>query len=241
MPESDEQQGALESPQVTAVEHYGLPARIPRQMMPRLYRWIAPVYDLAGYLLASKARQKCIKTAQIRNPEAVLEVGVGTGLTFAEILRLNPKGRNEGVDITAAMVNRAQRRAQRVKGATFQVLQGDAYDLDVKDESFDCVVSTYVVDLLPGEDILDVLTEWKRVLRPGGRLVLVYKTNGKRWYQKIWDACYRYVPFLLGGSRGVSLEDPVTQVGMERVQVDTVSQLTLRSAVLLAFKPEKKD
>lgn len=69
-----------------------LEARYTRQEIVRKYNWIAPIYDLFGILMESKARQRTLEIAAIRNGEKVLEVALGTGLKFVEILERNPKG-----------------------------------------------------------------------------------------------------------------------------------------------------
>jgi hypothetical protein len=67
------------------------------------------IYDIFGLLMESKARQRAIEIADIRNGEKVLEVAVGTGLNFVEILKRNPHGWNEGLDISPKMVKKARK------------------------------------------------------------------------------------------------------------------------------------
>ena len=52
-------------------------------------------------------------------------------------------------------------------------------------------------DLLPETDFSQVLAEFQRVLRPGGRLAMVNMTNGERWYNGLWQRIYRIRPALL--------------------------------------------
>lgn len=56
----------------------------------------------------------------------MLKVAVGTGLTFVEILEANPSDRNEGVDLTAAMQSRAERKAARTGNQHYRLRVGDA-------------------------------------------------------------------------------------------------------------------
>jgi ubiquinone/menaquinone biosynthesis C-methylase UbiE len=67
-----------------------LEARYTHKEIIRKYNWIAPIYDLFGILMESKARQRALKFASIQNGEKVLEVALGTGLNFVEILKRNP-------------------------------------------------------------------------------------------------------------------------------------------------------
>ena len=77
-----------------------LDARIMKSDVPKIYKQIAPVYDLWARFSESKARKRCLELADVRDGESVLEVAVGTGLSYVEILRLNPTGQTEGIDLT---------------------------------------------------------------------------------------------------------------------------------------------
>ena len=83
-------------------------ARIAKEQVPHTYSKIAPIYDLWALLTETKARKRCLELAAVQDGEDVLEVAVGTGLAFVEILKANPSGRNEGVDLTAAMLALAE-------------------------------------------------------------------------------------------------------------------------------------
>ena len=82
-------------------------ARIAKEQVSAVYGKIAPLYDVWAWLTERHARRRCLELAAVQDGEDVLEVAVGTGLAFVEILEANPSGRNEGVDLTAAMLIRA--------------------------------------------------------------------------------------------------------------------------------------
>ncbi len=96
-----------------------------------------------------------------------LEVAIGTGLNLphypAEV-------RFTGVDLSPEMLALAERRAQRI-GRTVELKEGDAQNLPFADSSFDTVVCTYALCSVPDE--ARAIAEMKRVLKPGGRLILV--------------------------------------------------------------------
>ncbi len=77
-----------------------LAARLKKNGVVGVYSQIAPLYDLWGALAESKARRMALALADIRNGDSILEVAVGTGLLFQEILRTNPDGSNVGIDLT---------------------------------------------------------------------------------------------------------------------------------------------
>ena len=213
-----------------------LPARIKQTDVPNVYRATAPVYDLWGLLTETKARQRCLELAQIRDGEAVLEVAVGTGLTFAEILKQNPAGRNEGIDLTPAMLERAERRAAQTGARNYQLRVGDAYRLEFAADTFDLVVNNFMFDLLPEKDFAVVLAEFKRVLRPGGRLVLVNMAKGEHWYNGLWETVYRINPAWIGGCRGVALLNDVRALGFQDTHRESLSQMMFPAEIVYGVK-----
>jgi ubiquinone/menaquinone biosynthesis C-methylase UbiE len=97
----------------------------------------------------------------------VLEVAVGTGLN----LYAYPSGiRLTGIDLSEPMLAIARTRAAEL-GRDVELHQGDAHALPFADAMFDTVVCTFGLCAIPNIDI--ALDEMTRVLRPGGRLILV--------------------------------------------------------------------
>jgi ubiquinone/menaquinone biosynthesis C-methylase UbiE len=207
-------------------------AQIEKARVVDIYRKIAPSYDLWAWLTESKARNRCLELAAIQNGEEVLEVAVGTGLAFQRILKSNPSGRNEGIDLTEAMVIRANKKAAKSGSNAYHLKIGDAYDLDFPDDSFDVLINNYMFDLLPQQDFLTVLQEFKRVLRPGGRLAIVNMTKGERWYNGVWERIYKINPALLGGCRGVSFLPQIEVCGFTQITREYMSQLTFPSEIV---------
>ena len=207
---------------------------IEKSQVTDIYRRIAPSYDLWAWLTETKARNRCLELAAIQNGEDVLEVAVGTGLAFEKILSVNPSGTNEGVDLTEAMLTRAEKKAARSGSSNYRLKIGDAYDLDFPNASIDVLINNYMFDLLPQQDFLTVLKEFKRVLRPGGRLAMVNMTKGQRWYNGIWGRIYRINPALLGGCRGVSLLPQIEECGFQQIRREYMSQLTFPSEIVCA-------
>ncbi len=207
-------------------------AQIEKGQVADIYRKIAPSYDLWAWMTESKARNRCLQMAAIQDGEDVLEVAVGTGLAFERILQSNPSGRNEGIDLTEAMLVRAEKRAAKSGSSNYRLRVGDAYDLDFPDKSFDVLINNYMFDLLPQQDFQIVLAEFNRVLRPGGRLAMVNMTTGQRWYNGIWERIYRINPALLGGCRSVSLLPQIELCGFTQTRREYVSQLTFPSEII---------
>jgi ubiquinone/menaquinone biosynthesis C-methylase UbiE len=97
----------------------------------------------------------------------VLEVAIGSGRN----LPLYPDGtRLTGIDFSPRMLQLARRRAEEL-GRPVDLRLGDAQALDLPDASFDTVVCTLSLCAIP--DQRRAMAEMKRVLRPGGRLLLL--------------------------------------------------------------------
>ena len=98
---------------------------------------------------------------------STLEVAVGTGLNLAHY----PTGISlTGLDLSAEMLAIAKQRAEE-HGLQIQLEQGDAQALPYPADHFDTVLCTYSLCNIPDE--ARAVAEMKRVLKPGGRLILV--------------------------------------------------------------------
>ena len=202
-----------------------------RQIYARLSRY----YDFWGSLTEQKATNRALQLADIKNGESILEVAVGTGRVFEQIVSSNERGRNEGVDISPQMLARAEERLKK-HITNYSLHVGDAYSLAFPDETFDLVINNYMFDLLPEGDFFRVLGEFRRVLKPGGRVVITTMTPGMRWYQRIWGWLAGNTE-VLAGCRPVSLEEDLAHAGFTRIHAEYVSQLTFPSLVIRAEKP----
>jgi SAM-dependent methyltransferase len=111
----------------------------------------------------------------------VLDAGCGSGWVSRLIAREKPGATVTGIDITTEFVDYAARRAKEEGLAGLSYLTGDITDLPFEDESFDFVWSQLVVFFLPDPEA--ALTEFARVLRPGGQ-VKVAVTDGP--FESIW-------------------------------------------------------
>lgn len=209
-------------------------AKLNKPEVIQVYSRTAPVYDIWGVLTESKARKKALALAQIRDGESILEVAVGTGLTFYEILKANPHGQTTGIDLTPAILEKARQRATKSGLNNYSLSLGDAYDLQYPDQQFDLLVNNYMFDLLPEEDFFTVLTEFKRVLKPGGRLILINMTQGIHFYERFWEAVYHLNPKWLGGCRGVLLSSALKTAGFEQIHRESVSQFGFPSEIISA-------
>lgn len=134
----------------------------------RAYRRWAPVYDKTFGKVAEAGVK--MATAQANRFEGrLLELGVGTGLALPHY---KPSLRVTGIDLSAAMLERARERvAERGLSNIEALREMDAAQLEFPDASFDVTVAMYVMTVVP--DPHKVMHELARVTRPGGTVIIV--------------------------------------------------------------------
>lgn len=128
----------------------------------------APFYDVLVAMLQDK-RRRSMELANIEAGERVLLLGAGTGLDL-ELMSPGPK--ISAIDITPCMIKRLRQRAARL-GLEVDARVMDGQNLEYPDESFDVVLLHFVLAVMP--DPVRALHEVTRVLRPGGRVVVLNK------------------------------------------------------------------
>ena len=211
------------------------PVNLSKSDVRRTYARLSRIYDFWGFLTESKAVGKAVQLANIKNGERVLEVAVGTGVVFERIVAANKDGQNDGIDLSPEMLARAENRLKN-HYSNYSLKVADAYSLPYPDATFDLVINSYMFDLLPEKDFSQVLMEFKRVLKPGGRVVITSMTMGRKWYSRIWDWLVRKAPNILEGCRPISLEWDAKQVGFSNIHEEYVSQFSFPSLILYAEK-----
>jgi ubiquinone/menaquinone biosynthesis C-methylase UbiE len=111
---------------------------------------------------------------EILEPEAgerVLEIGPGTGYYTLDLAGwVSPGGQIEIFDIQQEFLDHTMRRAEERGIANVRLTQGDAQALPYDDDSFDAALLVSTLGEIPDQDT--ALRELKRVLKPGGRLVV---------------------------------------------------------------------
>ena len=134
-----------------------------------IYRLWAPIYDQTVGRFFAPGRSRAMEVLDIQPGERVLLLGVGTG----EDLPWLPQGVHAvGIDLSAAMLARAQARLP-LPGRQIDLILGDAQALMVEDGTFDVVVLSLILSVVP--DGAACLASGLRALKPGGRVVIFDK------------------------------------------------------------------
>ena len=141
----------------------------------RMFGRIAGVYDLMNRLMTAgldgRWRQFAARQVALGPDQRALDMGTGTADLAIAIAQTSPaSARVVGVDFTPAMLERGQRKLERLGlDERVELRQGDGERLDFPDDSFDACCSAFVVRNLA--DLHQGFTEMRRVVRPGGRVV----------------------------------------------------------------------
>ncbi len=188
------------------------------------------------------ALERLFEHARFETAGHILEFGCGTGRLAEEILRDRApvNACYTGCDISKTMVSLAGGRLSDF-GERAQIRQTDGtVVLPAGDRTVDRVVSTYVLDLLAGEDITSFFAEAHRVLSNGGLLCLAGLTHGTTLPSKalcgVWRTLHRVSPRFVGGCRPVNLLDFLDDSAWTPVYHATVVTWGVPSQVLVAAR-----
>ena len=118
-------------------------------------------------------REKVLDLGRVKSGESVLDVGCGTGtLAIAAKRRVGSTGRVYGIDVSPAMIARARKKARKA-GLDVEFKNEVIEALAFPDAQFDLVLSTLMLHHLPRRLREDGVREIRRVLKPGGRILVV--------------------------------------------------------------------
>jgi demethylmenaquinone methyltransferase/2-methoxy-6-polyprenyl-1,4-benzoquinol methylase len=140
-----------------------------------LYDKIAKVYDLMSEHTEGPVREAGLRMLAPQPGETVLEIGFGTGHALVWLARtVGPSGKVQGIDLSDGMLAvtedlvRDEGVADRVELRT-----GDATNLPYPADSMDAVFMSFTLELFDTPEIPVVLAQCRRVLKTGGRIVVV--------------------------------------------------------------------
>jgi phosphatidylethanolamine/phosphatidyl-N-methylethanolamine N-methyltransferase len=133
-----------------------------------VYDKLAKVYDFTFGPTLHPGRVQAIQRMGIGRGDRILEVGVGTGINAG----LYPRDcKVTGIDLSSSMLEKAHERIARKGIKNVRLLEMDAANMTIADNSFDIVYAPYLISVVP--DPVAVAREMRRVCRIGGRIIFL--------------------------------------------------------------------
>jgi demethylmenaquinone methyltransferase/2-methoxy-6-polyprenyl-1,4-benzoquinol methylase len=211
----------------------------------RMFDRIAGHYDAMNSVMTAglhhRWRRRAAERAELREGQSALDVCCGTGDLALELARhVGPTGSVVGCDFSEPMLDLAREKAAARGAATVRFEWADALQLPHEDASFDAVAVGFGVRNLA--DLDRGLAEMARVLRPGGRIVILEITQPRRpplstfyslWFDRIVPLlgslagdrdAYTYLPQSVRSFPGPhDLAARMGAAGLERIRVTVLA------------------
>ena len=134
------------------------------------YTLLAPIYDIMVERATRSLRQYSLAKIASQTDSDILISGIGTGL---DIPFLERQASYTAIDLTPAMLRKAEQRARQRAELNIEFRQADAMALPFDANRFDVVIMHLILSIVP--DSQRALLESSRVLKPGGQLLVVDK------------------------------------------------------------------
>jgi len=194
----------------------------------RVLHW-ALGYDLLAWVFClgreRALREKMLDLADLTPGEQVLDVGCGTGtLAVAAKRRMGAKGAVCGIDATPEMIARARKKA-KTNGVDVRFENAVVEKLPFAEGTFDVVLSTLMLHHLGRMARQRCLSEIRRVLKPGGRLLAVDFSEPARNARVLFDYFHRH-----GHLKFSDLQNMLNEAGFPAVETGALGTRNLHYA-----------
>ncbi len=172
-----------------------------KHQVAKMFNNISGRYDFLNHFLSAGIdvvwRRKAIKLLQERQPKNILDVATGTGDFAIEALQLKPE-KIIGVDISDGMLT-VGRKKMLTKGYSdiIQLIHGDSENLPFEENKFDAAIVAFGVRNF--ENLEKGLSEIIRVLKPGGKLVVLEFSKPTRFpFKQVYTLYFKAILPLIG-------------------------------------------
>ncbi len=172
-----------------------------KQQVARMFDTISGNYDFLNHFLSFGIdigwRKKAIRLLQKENPKLILDVATGTGDFAIQALKLNPE-KIIGIDISEGMLEVGRRKMiHRGYDKVIELRSGDSENLPFEENKFDAIIVAFGVRNF--ENLQKGLAEMLRVLKPGGRVVVLEFSKPTAWYFKpLYHFYFKFVTPAIG-------------------------------------------
>ena len=202
------------------------------------YNKIAGVYDLLSEHAERPMREKGLAMLSAQPGENILEIGFGTGHCLVNLAKsVGAEGRVYGIDISERMVALADElMARESLSDRVELTCGEAEFLPYRSESLDAIFTSSTLELFDTPKLPEVLKEWKRVLKPGGRLAVVSlsKVGDQGLVMKTYEWSHKHFPNLID-CRPIYVEHAVAAADFTAIEV-SVDHMWVPVEIVLAGK-----
>ena len=211
-----------------------------KKQVADMFDSISGKYDFLNHFLSLgidiRWRKKAIKYLEKDQPKMILDIATGTGDFAIEALRLNPD-KIIGVDISEGMLNVG--REKMVKRGYNQIIDmqsGDSENLKFPDNNFDAIIVAFGVRNF--ENLEKGLTDMRRVLKPGGKLVVVEFSKPTSFpFKQIYNFYFKFILPIIG--KFVSRDNSAYSYLPESVQAFPYGNAFLEKLENVGFKETK--
>jgi demethylmenaquinone methyltransferase/2-methoxy-6-polyprenyl-1,4-benzoquinol methylase len=154
-------------------------------------------------------------------------------------------GKVYGIEISPKMLEKTMKRVKKCGLSNRVNLKlGDARKLPYDDDTFDMLFNSYMLDLIDTPEIPQIFSEFKRVLKPGGRLVLVNVSKNKKkltFYERLYKMCGGRCGMFGGGCRPILTKPFLEKLEFQNMGRIYAGNITNGAEIVWGDKPEKHE
>lgn len=192
------------------------------ESIKKIYHAYSGVYDILFKNFFHPRQRLALKEIPFKEGDRILDVGVGTGLS----LPLYPRHCEVvGIDLSSSMLLQARRKVEKMGMTNVTLHEMDACNIKYGDNSFDYVIATHIVSVVP--EPIKLVNEMRRVAKPDGKLVIVnHFVSSKPWLAKVenfFDPFFRKV----GWRMDLSYEDFVSETNLDVERTTKLAKIDL--------------
>jgi ubiquinone/menaquinone biosynthesis C-methylase UbiE len=204
------------------------------------YNRISRLYDAISNPTERKYREAGLRLLAARPGERILEIGYGTGHSLVALAKaVGDIGKVSGIDISDGMYTIARQRLEKAGVADLVELhQGDALQLHLPPLSFDAIFLSFTLELFDKPEIPQVLKQCLKVLKPGGRLVVVSLAKKEQDSRAVivYEWLHERMPAAID-CRPIYAEAALRSAGFDICTIESDVMWGLPVEIILAQKP----